>query len=131
MKNLLISLLFVTLLGCSSQSVYLTPIITGQVIDENTKQPIANKGKIFTIVKEDLSNVAVTDNNGFFHVPAFKSKPLSESVYRSRLPLVTFNIEGYQRLRLDCSSFKDIPERASRDVESKVDVGKVYLKPIE
>ena len=64
MKFFLIASLAFLSVGCSAKTIYLAPAITGQLLDQKTNQPIVNKGNIFTMIKEDGSNIAKTDQNG-------------------------------------------------------------------
>lgn len=122
-----VSLAFLSV-GCSAKTIYLAPAITGQLLDEKTNQPIVNKGNIFTMIKEDGSNVAKTDNNGRFYVEAIESKPISESIYRSRPTTVTFNVEGYKIERINYNGYELTPKTNSREVKTTVELGEVYLK---
>lgn len=128
MKILVIATLAFLSVGCSAKTIYLAPAISGQLLDEKTNQPIVNKGNIFTMIKEDGSNIAKTDNNGRFYVEAIESKPLDESVYRSRPTVVTFNVDGYKIKRINYNGYKISPKTNSRDVKTTVDLGNVYLE---
>lgn len=129
MKVLVIASLAFLAVGCSAKTIYLTPVISGQLLDEETKQPIVDKGRIFTIIKNDGSNIAKTDRNGRFYVEAIESKPLSESIYRSRPTTITFNVEGYKIKRINYNGYELTPKTNSREVKTTLDIGKVYLQP--
>lgn len=128
MKVFLISSLAFLTVGCSAKTIYLAPAISGLLLDEKTNQPIVNKGNIFTMTKEDGSNIAKTDNKGRFYVEAIESKPFDESIYRSRPTVVTFNVEGYRIKRINYNSYEATPKTNSREVKTTVDLGKVYLE---
>ena len=128
MKFLLIASLAFLSVGCSAKTIYLAPAITGQLLDEKTNQPIVNKGNIFTMIKEDGFNVAKTDQNGHFYVKAIESKPLSESIYKSRPTVVTFNVEGYKIKRVNYTGYELTPKTNSREVKTTIDIGKIYLQ---
>lgn len=128
MKILVIASFALLSAGCSGKAIYLTPVITGQLLDEETKQPIIDKGKIFTIIKNDGSNIAKTDQKGHFYVEAYSSKPVAESIYRSRPTVVTFNIEGYKIKRINYNGYELTPKTNSREVKTTLDIGKVYLE---
>lgn len=129
MKVLVIASLAFLAVGCSAKTIYLTPAISGQLLDEETKQPIVDKGGIFTITKNDGSNIAKTDHSGRFYVEAIESKPLSESIYRSRPTTITFNVEGYKIKRINYNGYELTPKTNSREVKTTLDIGKVYLQP--
>lgn len=129
MKVLVIASLAFLAVGCSAKTIYLTPAISGQLLDEETKQHIVDKGRIFTIIKNDGSNIAKTDRNGRFYVEAIESKPLSESIYRSRPTTITFNVEGYKIKRINYNGYELTPKTNSREVKTTLDIGKVYLQP--
>lgn len=128
MKILVIASLAFLSVGCSAKTIYLAPAISGQLLDEKTNQPIVNKGNIFTMIKEDGSNIAKTDHSGRFYVEAIESKPLAESIYRSRPTVVTFNVEGYKIKRINYNGYETTPKTNSREVKTTVDLGKVYLE---
>lgn len=131
MRVIVISLLVLFTAGCSAKTIYLTPSISGQLLDEKTNQPIVNQGNIFTMIKEDGSNIAKTDHEGNFYVEAIESKRISESIYRSRPTAITFDVTGYKIKRINYNGYEVTPNTNSREIKTTLDLGKVYLKHID
>lgn len=129
MKNVIVIMLALLSISCASQRVYLTPAVKGQLFDGATKQPILEKGWIFTLLNKDGSNVAVTDKSVFFYVEAYKAKSISEPAYRAVPREINFNVDGYELKSLNYANFPFYPSSGGRDIKKEVDIGKVYLEP--
>ena len=114
--------------GCTVNHQYLTPAIYGQLLDQDTNKVIVNKGNIFTLIKEDGSNIAKTDQYGNFYVDAIKSKHLHQSVYKSKPTTITFNIEGYKIKRMNYNEYQLMPKTNSRKAETTLNMGQIYLE---
>ena len=74
--------LIVLLSACSSETTtlhYLTPIVTGQVLDKTTEQPISDVSIIYT-----SSASTTTDKDGFFRLPAIEIKSSSTDDWESK-----------------------------------------------
>lgn len=74
--------LIILLSACSSETTtlhYLTPIVTGQVLDKTTEQPISDVSIIYT-----SSASTTTDKDGFFRLPAIEIESSSTDVWESK-----------------------------------------------
>ncbi|WP_201582466.1 hypothetical protein [Psychrobacter immobilis] len=121
-------LLSASLTSCQAEPTtthYLTPIVTGQVLDKTTEQPISDVSIIYT-----SSASTTTDKDGFFRLPAieikssstddWESKQLSESdmtVYKKDYKSKDYWNFGLPRIKA---------ERAS-EVPEYVHMGIIYL----
>ncbi len=121
------------LLSCSSEPIghyYSTPIVTGQVLDKITLQPIENASISQTTIAE-----AVTDSNGYFKLHSYKVSYAASDYDVSTLNSMatgSFSIykEGYRRqsywnFGLERREIKHTPE-----VPDHIHLGTVYLEPI-
>lgn len=126
MTALLIS--FVSLTGCQAKVAYLTPQITGQVIDKKTNLPIANAKTVIGGNAFDM-----TDKQGFFNVPSFEVEyVVDEPSYSER------NSIGGTSFRISKSGYEyksyangGLAFVTSSDGQKRyVNMGKIYLMPV-
>lgn len=120
MKYLVLGLSFLTA-SCASQSVYLSPEISGQVFDSTTGNTLNNQGIIFTVGPQNNS----TDSKGNFHLEAFQGKMPNMTEKRMMKQTVNFNFNGYEFKTVDYSIY--LKEPLSYDQKSEINIGKVYL----
>ncbi|MFW1645384.1 hypothetical protein ACNPQK_20070 [Acinetobacter guillouiae] len=126
-------LLFIT--ACTPKEYYLKPELYGQLVDNITKKPIANKeGYIGYSLSEDKT--VKTDQQG-----KFKITPKAESYYifkpnlkklSASAPYIYISFDGYESKSFDYSNIKSINEIDSNPgarILEKGDVGIIYLDP--
>ena len=119
--------------SCSSKPVshyYVTPIITGQVLDNITNQPLSNVS-----IYENSIHQTQTDINGHFKLPAFKfSYTTSDYDVRSlnEASSGSFSIgkEGYKGISYNKSGIKKLEVKYTSEVPYHIHLGKVFLEPL-
>ena len=126
MTALLISV--VSLTGCQAKVAYLTPQITGQVIDKKTNLPIANAKTVIGGNAFDM-----TDKQGFFNVPSFEVEYVAgEPSYSERNSIGGTSFREsksgyeYKSYANGGLAFVTIPDGQKR----YVNMGKIYLMPV-
>ena len=116
------------LLSCSSGPIghyYSTPIITGQVLDKRTLQPIENASISQTTIAE-----AVTDSDGYFKLPSYKfSYDISTP---NSMDTGSFSIykEGYRRQSYWNFGLERREIKHTSEVPDHIHLGTVYLEPL-
>ena len=114
--------------GCQAKVAYLTPQITGQVIDKKTNLPIANAKTVIGGNAFDM-----TDKQGFFNVPSFEVEYVAgEPSYSERNSIggTSFRISksGYEYKSYANEGLAFIT--SSDGQKSYVNMGKIYLMPV-
>ncbi len=131
MKVLLILLSVVLLSSCSFKTIYLKPAIKGQIIDQETNQPISNQGYIASFLEDNNKNAVKTDANGYFYLNNVTDDSViklnSSQKFQSIPQEIYIYISGYEYKTFDFSKFPKKPENGGMYVKSEVDVGKIYL----
>ena len=118
----------ISTLGCQKKVIYVTPQITGQVIDKHTNKPIQG-AEVFISNKASDS----TDNKGRFTVPFITSEyTFNEPSYQERRSRrgsgLTIYKSGYE---IKSYANGGLPFTTSADGQKRyVDMGKVYLVPV-
>ena len=129
-----IVLFALTTISCSHQEsttdYYVTPIITGQVLDKTTNQPIEN-----VAISQTTETEATTDNNGYFKLPAFKFSYTDSEYDVETLNLIgdgSFYLykEGYKRKDFWNFGLKTLEVKHVSEVPYHIHLGKVYLDPL-
>lgn len=122
------------ILSCSSGGpvthYYVTPVITGQVLDKTTNKPLSNAS-----IYENSIHQTQTDINGHFKLPAFKfSYTTSDYDVRSlnEASSGSFSIgkEGYKGTSYNKSGIKKLEVKYASEVPYHVHLGKVFLEPL-
>lgn len=131
MKVLLILLSVVLLSSCSFKTIYLKPAIKGQIIDQETNQPISNQGYIASFLEDNNKHAVKTDSNGYFYLNNVTDDSViklnSSQKFQSIPQEIYIYISGYEYKTFDFSKFPKKPENGGMYVKSEVDVGKIYL----
>lgn len=123
----------ISLLSCSSgQDIhsYTSPIITGQVLDKTTDEPLSNVS-----IYENSIHQTKTDVNGYFKLPAFKfSYTTSDYDVRSlnEASSGSFSIgkKGYKGIIYNKSGIKKLEVKHAPEVPYHIHLGKVFLEPL-
>ncbi len=117
-----------SLTGCQKKVIYVTPQITGQVIDKQTNKPI-QEAEVFISNKASDS----TDNKGRFTVPFITSEyTFNEPSYQERRSRrgsgLTIYKSGYE---IKSYANGGLPFTTSADGQKRyVNMGQVYLMPV-
>lgn len=116
------------LLSCSSEPIgyyYSTPIVTGQVLDKRTLQPIENAS-----ISQTTADEAVTDSNGYFKLPSYKFS-YDISIPNS-MDTGSFSIykEGYRRKSYWNFGLDALEVKHTSEVPYHIHLGTVYLEPL-
>ncbi|MGP5211412.1 hypothetical protein ACTXJ5_11550 [Psychrobacter alimentarius] len=117
-----------SLLSCSSEPIgyyYSTPIVTGQVLDKRTLQPIENAS-----ISQTTRAEAVTDSDGYFKLPSYKfsydiSTPNSMDTGSFYIYKEGYKEKDYWNFGLDALEIKHTSE-----VPYHIHLGTVYLEPL-
>nr|WP_317198629.1 hypothetical protein [uncultured Psychrobacter sp.] len=106
---------------------YLTPIVTGQVLDKNTGKPLGGVTIIYTS-KEFVE----TNKDGFFRLPAIEYNVSSSPDYwvLNQLSESSMSVykETYKRKYYSNFGFPRIKISRSFEVPEYVHIGKIYLE---
>lgn len=132
MKPLLVGLclLSIPLTACQAEPTtehYLTPIVTGQVLDKDNNQPLGNVSIIF-----NSDAFTKTNKDGVFRLPAtaFNSSPSTGSSQRNRLAESSMSVskENYRRKSYWNYGLPRINIQRNFEVPGYVHIGKIYLE---
>lgn len=127
------SVLALGLLSCSSEKPvthdYASPIITGQVLNKITHEPIANVS-----ISQTSKDGATTDHDGYFKLPAYKVTYTASDNGRG-LQLMSegsflYYKEGYKRKYYWNSGLKFLEIKHTEEVPYHIHLGKVFLEPL-
>ena len=121
------------LLSCSSGPIghyYSTPIVTGQVLDKRTLQPIENAS-----ISQTTRAEAVTDSNGYFKLPSYKFSYAASDFDVSTLNFMgtgSFYIykEGYREQSYWNFGLDTLEIKHTSEVPYHIHLGTVYLEPL-
>lgn len=131
MKIIFLISLVLYSVACSFKSIYFKPAIKGQIIDQETNQPISNKGYIASFLEDNNKNAVKTDANGYFYLKNVTDDSVinlnSSQKFQSIPQEIYIYISGYEYKTFDFSKFPKKPENGGMYVKSEVDVGKIYL----
>lgn len=121
------------LLSCSSGPIghyYSTPIVTGQVLDKRTLQPIENAS-----ISQTTRAEAVTDSDGYFKLPSYKfsyapsdfdvSTPNSMATGSFSIYKEGYREQSYWNFGLERREIKHTSE-----IPDHIHLGTVYLEPL-
>lgn len=119
--------------SCSSESIshyYVTPIITGQVLDKITNKPLSNVS-----IYENSIHQTQTDINGHFKLSAFKfSYTTSDYDVRSlnEASSGSFSIDkkGYKSTSYNKSGIQRLEVKHASEVPYHIHLGKLFLEPL-
>lgn len=118
----------ISLLGCQSKVIYVTPQITGQVINKQTNKPIEG---VKTIINRQALDY--TDKQGRFTVPFTTMEyTVNEPSYQKSISMRGASFDFY-KLGYEIKSYTNggLAFTTSPDGQkSYVDMGKVYLMPV-
>ena len=133
LKRWAFGMLLVLINGCQSGPIshyYVTPIITGQVLDKSTDKPLSNVS-----IYENSIHHTKTDNNGYFKLSSFKfSYTASDYDVRSlnEASEGSFSLykEGYITKDFWNFGLKTLEVKQVSEVPYHIHLGKVYLDPL-
>ncbi len=125
-----------TQIGCQQKVQYMTPEITGQVIDRQTEQLIENI-KIFL----SSNSYDISDEDGHFLIPAIEyrynisaPKRYEYEIYNgSFLLFMSSNYieKAYTLGEIPSTNLTGSLETYDENIKTYVNMGKVYLTPID
>lgn len=117
------------LISCQSEPIktyYLTPYVTGTVLDKDTDNPIAEVNVTYT-----SNTYTVTDSQGYFELPAIsiRSKDLNSWEDRQMIG-IEFHIakENYITRSYWSAGLPRIKPRDSYETPEYIHIGNVYLQ---
>lgn len=106
---------------------YLTPIVTGQVLDKDTSEPLGGVTIVYT-----SKELAETDESGFFKLPPIEYDVSSSTDYweLNQLSESSMSVykETYRRKYYSNFDFPRIRISRSSEVPEYIHIGKIYLK---
>lgn len=130
MKPLLfgLCLLSVSFTACQAEPTteyYLTPIVTGQVLDSRNDQPISNANVLYT-----SNTYTTTDKEGYFKLSAIISDGhTADSGELSEMDIV-INKENYKGKTYSNFGISRIKVVSTSRVPEYIHMGRVYLAPL-
>lgn len=117
------------LISCQSEPIktyYLTPYVTGTVLDKNTDKPIANVDVIYS------SNFyTITNKKGHFELPAISVQSDKINAWEAEQEAngnFYVNKEGYISKSYWSSGLPKIKSRDSYELPEYINIGNVYLE---
>lgn len=118
----------VTLTACQAEPTteyYLTPIVTGQILDSHNNQPIINANVLYT-----SNTYTTTDKEGYFRLPAITSDGHNaDSGELSEMDIV-INKENYKGKTYSNFGISRIKVVSAPGVPEYIHMGIVYLTPL-
>jgi hypothetical protein len=122
--------------SCSQKHVYLTPTIVGQLYDAETRKPISNAyGLLEFALRADEMERVQTDIKGSFVVNNFTLDywliPPSYSTYKHFQGDLYIRVSGYVPRFFSYYKFPYTEGTGGYSSPSKMNVGKIYLTPIQ
>ncbi|WP_367108992.1 hypothetical protein [uncultured Psychrobacter sp.] len=123
-------LLSISLTACQAEPTteyYLTPIVTGQVLDKDTSEPLDGVTIIYT-----SREFVETNKDGFFRLPAIKYDVSSSPDYWELNQIsessMAVHRENYRRKSYWNFVFPRLKVSRSFEVPGYVHIGKIYLE---
>ena len=121
-------LLSASLTSCQAEPTtthYLTPIITGQVLDKYTNQPITKANVLYT-----GNTYTQTDENGYFRLPAITtSDDVSDSAELSEMD-ISINKKNYEGKTYSNFGIQRVKVVSISEVPEYIHMGELYLEPL-
>ena len=121
-------LLSASLISCQAAPTtqYLTPIVTGQVLDKYTNQPIPKANILYT-----GNTYTQTDEDGYFRLPSITTNDeyTADSAELSEMD-ISINKESYKGKTYSSFGIQRIKIAKVTEVPEYIHIGKVYLEPL-